>query len=418
MMGKCFSPLVPEIVPMLLKRDLSYACLPQIFFFLQNKRQDLLNPLMMAGSPTTQLVLLVSSNQSEEPLRIDQGIFKKGPPPSALWSSSALVRRFSCRRSRARRSKTPAGKLGGWSRSAHKVNYWLGLPHIVTQFKLTQTQQLRLAASLGHVLSRGTISLRDIKKLVNKVAALPAVPPYVLLSLMEDTAAATDKSTLQPVGAAKQPEVPEAVRIQLKESILSAMVRLDDSKKAWLSLVTSVKAGSSSTAMSAVSALLSNSRGWATQGDMLQVMERLRDLPWERPSVLKEVVRVLGKLAVREPVAMAELLSIAARPNLHRSAQLQLLSTFQGFLSSSEVQDFFLRAAQSGDVEVARGAAFIPADPQELKAPGVVSFLVTLFEQLLSHEDVRVIEEAMQVWSDAHVPIPLDRGLPVLTKMT
>eukprot|EP00955_Chlamydomonas_euryale_P075843 362468-Chlamydomonas_euryale.AAC.2 len=57
--------------------------------------------------------------------------------------------------------------------------------------------------------------------------------------------------------------------------------------------------------------------------------------------------------------------------------------------SPSQVQAFYTNAAMSGDHEVARAAAFVP-DAAAQRAPGVVAFTVSLFEQLLVHTDGRV----------------------------
>ncbi len=51
----------------------------------------------------------------------------------------------------------------------------------------------------------------------------------------------------------------------------------------------SVVAGTSSTALAAVGALLTSTKGWATSGSFQEVLLRLRGLPWQRPAVMKEV---------------------------------------------------------------------------------------------------------------------------------
>lgn len=50
-----------------------------------------------------------------------------------------------------------------------------------------------------------------------------------------------------------------------------------------------MRSGNSSTALAAIGALLTSSKGWATSGDMGQVLARLRTLPWERTAVMREV---------------------------------------------------------------------------------------------------------------------------------
>ena len=88
----------------------------------------------------------------------------------------------------------------------------------------------------------------------------------------------------------------------------------------------------------------------------------------------------------------------------------------QPFIHLPEAQSFFIRSAESKDVEVAKSAAFVPPAEAQ-RAPGVVGHTVVLFELLLSHPDPGVSLEAMEKWADAESPIDLGRGLPVLTKM-
>ena len=73
----------------------------------------------------------------------------------------------------------------------------------------------------------------------HRVAALPAVPPDVLLSLLEEPTAA-DESTAGKSSAGKSSghppsgvhsSLPEAVRGLLKDSVLTALVHLDDSQQ-------------------------------------------------------------------------------------------------------------------------------------------------------------------------------------------
>jgi len=111
--------------------------------------------------------------------------------------------------------------------------------------------------------------------------------------------------------------------------------------QAWGALVESVNSSGSGTALAAIGALMTSR--WATKGDVEHVLQRLRGLPWQRVSVLREVVKVLGKLAPSEPAALSELIAIASgsapglgsnqpeaeRRPLHRSVQQQLLTTLQ-----------------------------------------------------------------------------------------
>lgn len=82
------------------------------------------------------------------------------------------------------------------------------------------------------VLYRSTISLKDVKNLVNRIALLPAVPPSVLLSLLDDPAGAAALAGASDGGAgAAPPALPETVQTLVKDSVMTALVRLDDSEQ-------------------------------------------------------------------------------------------------------------------------------------------------------------------------------------------
>ncbi|KAG1677815.1 hypothetical protein FOA52_008579 [Chlamydomonas sp. UWO 241] len=379
---------LPEVVPRLLARDVSFACLPKVLSFMLGARQDLFTLLLRSTATTA---TTAATTDGADKLRT--GMFASGPPGGH--------------------------DAGGYSgRAAFDISVWLGLPPVRSPWKWTASQQEALAAQLVRVLRAGTLSLADIKGLVSRIASLPAVPASLLLSLLDDPSGDGDTpaAAAAAAGAAGGGQ-PEAVSSLVKDSVLASLVRLDDAAQAWGALVDSVQRGTSTTALAAIGTLLTGR--WATHGDVGQVLERLRSLPWQRVSVLKEVVKVLGKVASGgEPAAFAELVSIAGRtePPLHRSVQQQLLSTLQAFVHTPEAQAFFMRSASSADFEVAKVAAFVP-DAVQQRGPGVVSHTVVLFEQLLVHHDARVKLAAMTAWADASAPISLERGMTVLNKM-
>ena len=186
-----------ELVPRLLSKDLSFACLPQIFFFLSNKRQDLLDMVLedqgrattaapAPGSVRSRSFVAGGREEASFCLAIHEGMFKGGPPTAA--TGKVFFRKKAGGRAggggggggmrsgaKARRVKASRGSGGGgggggggWSRRAYAINYWLGLPHIQNYWRWTAAQQRALATVLVGVLHRGTISVADVKNLVNR----------------------------------------------------------------------------------------------------------------------------------------------------------------------------------------------------------------------------------------------------------
>jgi hypothetical protein len=82
------------------------------------------------------------------------------------------------------------------------------------------------------------------------------------------------------------------VRVQVRDALLVALGRLDDSAEAWDALVAACRTGQAPAAAAAVGNLLATRRGSTPE-----LLARLRSLPWERPAVLKEVARMLGRHA-------------------------------------------------------------------------------------------------------------------------
>ena len=171
------NPLAPsylqlgELVPRLLSRDLSFACLPHIFYYISNKRQDLLDLVLQdqgrvaTGSGSA----VVGSPAGGGGLAIHEGMFKGGPPTAATGKARFRRKRAGVKaKVTGGRGKVTGGGAGagGWSRRAYLINYWLGLPQIRTAWKWTAGQQSALASALIKVLYRGSISLKDVKNLV------------------------------------------------------------------------------------------------------------------------------------------------------------------------------------------------------------------------------------------------------------
>jgi len=309
---------VPQVLPRLLAADPSFVVVKEVRAWMLASRQDLFTPVLAPPTAQTTQAQSASGEPGASPVR--RGLFGSGD--------------------------TPGADLGpGFTPSAFKTCVWLALPASRTQWKWTAAQQRALADELVSVLAAGVLSLADVKGLVSRIASLPAVPASVLLGLLDDPSGsdcgegAGDGRATQPPGQA-QPQ-PEAVAALVKDSVLSALVRLDDSAQAWGALVESVNSSGSGTALAAIGALMTSR--WATKGDVEHVLQRLRGLPWQRVSVLREVVKVLGKLAPSEPAALSELIAIASgsapglgsnqpeaeRRPLHRSVQQQLLTTLQ-----------------------------------------------------------------------------------------
>ena len=122
----------------------------------------------------------------------------------------------------------------------------LYLPHLRQLHRWPVTSQLSLAdALLSALQSRGApLPLWVIRDLLYRVAALPALPASKLLLLLSEAGSSTGSSTAASGRAAVVPGeqvvdedvdsgvLPTAAR----ESLFSALARLDDSEAAWRAL--------------------------------------------------------------------------------------------------------------------------------------------------------------------------------------
>lgn len=204
-----------------------------------------------------------------------------------------------------------------------------------------------------------------------------------------------------------------------REALLSALARLDDSEAAWqaVSELAGGKGGRSSSgaAIAALGSLLASGCG----SDFQRVLDRMAGLPLQKASVLKEVVRVLGRLAPQEPRALQQLVAMAAKgDDMHRSPRMALLTALKDFYSSHEVRDTLQAAAACRDADIARCcSAVLPLPLDVLKAPGVLPALLQLFTTLLNHPDARVRMDAMSTWASKATAVPLSAGLPVATRI-
>lgn len=343
---KDYRAKVAEVVPQLVAADPSVMLLPRVLTWLHANRQDLLTPILPLNA-------------------LAGGTFKEGSPTAK----------------RARYLKAPPTM---WLRTETAGGY----------YRLTATQQATLATTLLSVLRAARLDNTDAERLILRIAALPAVSPSTLLSLLDT-----------PPG---EKPLPDAV----KEIVIQALARTDDAQQAWSALCGAFNTDQASAAIPAVSALLTawqaRTRGRGGFGDILRL---LQSLPWVRVSVMKEVIRLLGKFAVQEAAALQELVLIAALPDLHRSARLQLLTSLQPYLDRPEVGPIFLDAAQAPDAEVATAAAYVP--PAKQRSAAAVAAVLRTFDALLKHPEVEVKAAAMKAWCDASPPIGLEDGLPI-----
>eukprot|EP00955_Chlamydomonas_euryale_P027794 293287-Chlamydomonas_euryale.AAC.1 len=95
---------------------------------------------------------------------------------------------------------------------------------------------------------------------------------------------ATRPTLLAPAACATRPTLLPAAGCATRAMLLHVQAQ------AWGALVESVNSSGSGTALAAIGALMTSR--WATKGDVEHVLQRLRGLPWQRVSVLREVVKV------------------------------------------------------------------------------------------------------------------------------
>jgi len=115
--------------------------------------------------------------------------------------------------------------------------------------------------------------------------------------------------------------------------------------------------------------------------DALQV---LRDVPTDKVTVTKEVVRLLGELPGE--AAYKELARWAERP-LHRDVHVALLRALWDHVEKDSTWELFEKAADSEDPAVAAGVIAIPADRMDSRAR---LRLARLQAQLLKHPEARL----------------------------
>ncbi len=126
----------------------------------------------------------------------------------------------------------------------------------------------------------------------------------------------------------------------------------------------------------------------------LEALNILRQVPLEKVTVAKEVVRLLGELP--SEIAYTDLLAMEGR-DLHRDVRIALLRAFWDHLERDETWPILEHAARAEDPAIADGVICIPSSRLAASAQRRLAALMVL---LLRHQDAKVrIDTMARCWS-------------------
>lgn len=218
----------------------------------------------------------------------------------------------------------------------------------------TATQQQIFARVLTEVTWDKGRDTPAIQSVITQIAALPAVFPQRLVHL------------------ARLESKPLAAR----DSALRALAKMDSGE----GIPTLLEAMADDRGRIAIYAL----RRALLEMPAGRALELLRNMPMEKVTVAKEVIRLLGGL--KTEAAYQELLALEAR-DLHRDARIALLRAFWDFLERDATWDKLDSAARNPEPAIAAHVRRIPAtglsQPAQTRLIGVLALL-------LQHPDARV----------------------------
>ena len=195
---------------------------------------------------------------------------------------------------------------------------------------------------------------------LRQLSALPAIPPTRLIKLASDE------------------------RLAIRDTALRALGRLDDTGQSVPTLLDSLNDDRARIAIYVLRrTLLEMPEG--------QALSLLQDVPMQRVTVAKEVIRLLGELA--SEAAYRLLLTMYGREDLHRDARVALLRALWTHLESSETWSIMESAAQSPDPAIAKSVSRIPSDRLSLTAQ---QRLLAVLALLLQHSEPEVRIAALE----------------------
>ncbi len=195
---------------------------------------------------------------------------------------------------------------------------------------------------------------------MRQLSALPAIPPTRLIELASDE------------------------RLAIRDTALRALGRLDDKGRGVPTLLDSLNDDRARIAIYVLRRAL-------LEMPEQQALSLLQDVPMQRVTVAKEVIRLLGELASEAAYRM--LFAMYGREDLHRDAKVALLRALWTHLEYSETWSIMESAAQSPDPAIAKSVARIPSDRLSLTAQQRLLAVLTL---LLQHSEPEVRLAALE----------------------
>ncbi len=241
----------------------------------------------------------------------------------------------------------------------------------------TQSQQAVFAQTLEEVTRDTARDAPSVFFVITQLAALPAIAPARLIAL------------------ARPAEKPA-----LRDAALRALARLDGGQ----GVPTLVEALDDARARIAIYAL----RTTLLEMPPAAALRLLEEVPRDKVTVAKEVVRLLGEL--KTPDAYPRLLTIGAEP-MHRDVRVALLRALWDHLEQDSTWPLLEQAARDPEAAVAGGVVRIPTDRL---SPLAQSRLLNLIVTLLGHPDPKVRLDVLTRCVDLPLPDPDQALLPPL----
>ncbi len=215
----------------------------------------------------------------------------------------------------------------------------------------TTAQQQIFAKTLCEVIQDNARDSPSIFRVINQLAALPAVTPTKLIQLA---------SHLNP-------------KLAIRDRALQALARVD----AGQGIPILIESMGDDRARIAIYAL----RSTLLELPIDRALMMLRDVPLEKVTVAKEVVRLLGELPTDS--AYQELLTWDKR-DLHRDVRVAFLRALWSHLEREETWPILENAAISTDAAISTAVGRIPVDRL---SPLAQRQLLELISTLLVHSD-------------------------------
>ncbi|EFH82175.1 hypothetical protein [Ktedonobacter racemifer] len=225
-------------------------------------------------------------------------------------------------------------------------------------YRWTPTQQEFFALTLLEISRDNERATASLTNVIDQLAAMPALDPAYIIPFASDERSPMRDSALQALG-----------KLDAGQGIPTLLEALNDQR-----------------ARVAVYSL----RGALLAMPQSQALNILRSVPFERVTVAKEAIRLIGELETEE--AYRELLILNER-DLHRDARVALLRALWPYVEHAETWEIFAGAARSTDVAIAKGVIHVPSDGMSPQAQGK---LASLIASLLDHPDIQVRMETLK----------------------